>query len=244
MKMTKRKTHLSKETLLVDKKRVSYTIRRSRKSRHIRLAITPYGIITLALPWQVSVETGRQFMTDKIAWLKKIISQTKIPRPRKKLLSGLLLPCLGKTYTLIVHIKSDRKRASLVADNTTITITCMAQPQVRPCLEKWYRQAMQIYSGEKATVFSNQLNTGQAKVRAMQATTRWGSCSLKTRTIAINWRLALAPLPILDYVIAHEVAHLRHQNHSKKFWDTVALLYPNHKHARHWLKTHGATLLL
>ncbi|MHB1392929.1 MAG: M48 family metallopeptidase [Clostridia bacterium] len=71
--------------------------------------------------------------------------------------------------------------------------------------------------------------------------TRWGSCSSKGN-LNFNWRLVMAPEWVLDYVVVHELAHLKHMNHSKEFWDTVAIYIPEYKKAVAWLKENGGTL--
>ena len=91
-------------------------------------------------------------------------------------------------------------------------------------------------AGEVAR-YAGQLGIPTPTVRLMKAKTRWGSCSLKTKKVAINERLALAPLAVMKYVIAHEVAHLVYPNHSKKFWLVVASLCGDYKQQRAFLKT-------
>lgn len=93
------------------------------------------------------------------------------------------------------------------------------------------------YISEQASSYARQLGIAVPAVRLMKAKTRWGSCSLKTRKVAINERLGLAPLSMLRYVIAHEVAHLVYPNHSKKFWAVVGNLCGDYKSPRVFLKT-------
>ena len=73
--------------------------------------------------------------------------------------------------------------------------------------------------------------------------TRWGSCS-KQRNLSFNWRLVMAPLPVIDYVVAHELAHLVEMNHSRKFWALVEQIYPGYSLHRAWLKENGRLLTL
>jgi predicted metal-dependent hydrolase len=93
------------------------------------------------------------------------------------------------------------------------------------------------YIGEQVAEYAEKLGLPMPRIRLMKAKTRWGSCSLKTRKIALNERLALAPAIVMNYVIAHEVAHLRYGNHSKKFWALVAGLCGDYKESRAFLKT-------
>ena len=78
-------------------------------------------------------------------------------------------------------------------------------------------------------------------MKITSAKTRWGSCTSK-RNLNFTYRLILAPQKVIDYVIVHELCHLRQMNHSKKFWDEVATIMPDYKVQEHWLKEHGASI--
>ena len=86
------------------------------------------------------------------------------------------------------------------------------------------------------------LGVGPRRMTLRDTTTRWGSCS-SSGALNFSWRLVMAPPHVLDYLAAHEVAHLRHMNHSTAFWATTAQLIPDYKRAEAWLKVHGVELM-
>lgn len=107
------------------------------------------------------------------------------------------------------------------------------QIDVRAC-----RQKAQELIPERVAYYSNLTGISYLRVKINSAKKRWGSCSAKGN-LNFSWRLALAPLEVIDYVVIHELAHIIHRNHSKRFWALVAKLYPNYKECRKWLKLEG-----
>lgn len=112
---------------------------------------------------------------------------------------------------------------------------------LRDAYETWLRDKALIFVNDRAPYYERLLGVHAAKVRIGHQKTRWGSCS-SHGTISINVRLMLAPIEVMDYVIAHEWAHLIHFDHSKAFWSTLASVYPDVENAMAWLKRHGHTL--
>jgi len=107
-------------------------------------------------------------------------------------------------------------------------------------LQQAKKQAKALFE-EESRLYSSQMNCGYTKLRLSSAKTRWGSCS-SNGTISINFSLYFAPIEIRHYVIIHELAHVKHQNHSSRFWNFVARFDPNWKTHRGWLKQHGSWL--
>jgi predicted metal-dependent hydrolase len=113
----------------------------------------------------------------------------------------------------------------------------------RPAIERFYRRAARAEITprvDRAAELAN-VRYGGLSIRAQR--TRWGSCS-STGHMSFNWRLLLAPEPVLDYVIWHEVCHLQILDHSRRFWDLLERHWPRYRQDRDWLRRHGATLVL
>jgi len=107
-------------------------------------------------------------------------------------------------------------------------------------VEEYKRQA-KAYIVPKVEEYALKFGFDYNKIRITSAITRWGSCSSK-RNLNFSYRLILAPKEAVDYVIVHELCHLRQMNHSKKFWDEVGKIMPNYKLQEKWLKQHGYKL--
>jgi predicted metal-dependent hydrolase len=100
---------------------------------------------------------------------------------------------------------------------------------------KWYReQALRILT-ERTLMMANRENFSFHSIRINNAKKQWGSCS-RDNKLAYSWRLIMAPLSVIDYVIVHELVHTIHHNHSKRFWQKVSSIVPNHKEYRRWLR--------
>ena len=108
-------------------------------------------------------------------------------------------------------------------------------------LESWYKQQARKIILERVHHYARVGEYTYQSVSLMSATTRWGSCSAR-KNLNFNWKLVMAPLEVLDYVVCHELAHLVELNHSRDFWERVRKIFPLYRQYRTWLKRHGHTL--
>jgi predicted metal-dependent hydrolase len=106
---------------------------------------------------------------------------------------------------------------------------------MRDAVQSWLQQQARLLFAERIPVYAQRLGQGPVRWRLSSARTRWGSCSADG-SIRLNWRLVHFPPDIVDYVIAHELAHLREMNHGPRFWATVGSLFPEFERARDWLR--------
>lgn len=105
-------------------------------------------------------------------------------------------------------------------------------------LEDWYRERAREVLTERARHWSQLIGVRYRRISVKDQRTLWGSCS-KSGNLNFNWRLIMAPLAVLDYLVIHELSHLREMNHSKRFWRLVSTCCPDHKTPRRWLREHG-----
>lgn len=109
-------------------------------------------------------------------------------------------------------------------------------------LEAWYRAEARRILPKRIGHFARQMEVQPRGLRISSARTRWGSCSARD-SLNFSWRLVLAPLPVLDYVVVHELAHIPHKNHGQRFWHKVAKTMPDFESHKKWLRQHGAELM-
>ncbi|MBI3739380.1 MAG: M48 family metallopeptidase, partial [Chloroflexi bacterium] len=134
------------------------------------------------------------------------------------------------------------QRPSLKFDNG-FHLSQTAQKRGEQVFTRWYKKrAFEIIS-ERVDQYARQYGFEPKKVKITSARTRWGSCS-PDRTLNFTWRLVMAPLEVIDYVVVHELVHLRVKNHSKRFWKAVESIFPEYKPQRKWLREHGEKLTL
>ena len=117
------------------------------------------------------------------------------------------------------------------------------QPRAREIFIKWYKQQARQIITDRVDFFAQKHAFNYAKIRLSSARTRWGSCSSRG-TLSFTWRLVMAPMEIIDYVVIHELVHLEIQNHSSSFWKKVQEYLPDFKKKRAWLKEYGCLLNL
>jgi len=116
-------------------------------------------------------------------------------------------------------------------------------PEQREGLERRYRQAAKEYIPKRTAYYAKIIGVTYERIRIAGPKTRWGSCSSKG-TLSFNWKLMLAPPKVLDYVVVHELCHIKEMNHSPRFWKLVEEIMPDYKEYRTWLKENGNTLQL
>lgn len=144
---------------------------------------------------------------------------------------------LGKSYPL--EIRHNQKNLLELEDKFYFALSKTAN--VKTYLTSWYKQQANKIIGERVTYYAKIAGVTYKSVAITSAETRWGSCS-NQQTLNFNWRLIMAPLEVVDYVVAHELAHLTELNHSINFWETVRKMYPLYRQYRTWLKRHGEML--
>ncbi|HMV29526.1 MAG TPA: M48 family metallopeptidase, partial [Anaerolineales bacterium] len=134
------------------------------------------------------------------------------------------------------------QRPALKFDSRFILSTS-ARERGEQAFTKWYKtQALTIFT-ERVNHYANLHGLIPKEVKVNSAKTRWGSCT-SAGTLNFTWRLVMAPLEVIDYVVLHELAHLKVKNHSPRFWKLVESLCPDFKHHRKWLRDHGETMTL
>lgn len=110
-------------------------------------------------------------------------------------------------------------------------------------LELWLREKAREAICERAEEYSKLIGVCYSNIRIKDTKTRWGSCSSKGN-LNFSWRIIMAPVVVMDYIIIHELCHLRHMNHSKEYWKTVEQYMPDYKQYKEWLKVNGAKLCI
>jgi predicted metal-dependent hydrolase len=215
---------------------ISYLLER-RSRRTIGLKITADGLVVHA-PKRIFDHQLNQILQEKSHW---ILTKLKAREANKvatiKWLDGEHLLLLGNDIQLSIAQGSTNKAAVLEQYKLTI-----AQPdpqnEALTCRKviAWYKKQAQLDFSRRLEVFATKLGVVTPPLTLSSAKSRWGSCNSRGE-IRLNWRLLQAPPHIINYVICHELAHLKQMNHSAKFWAVVESLFPNYKLAEKELKT-------
>lgn len=218
----------------------------TRTSRKASIAIeVKAGAIRVLAPKQTSELEIQKLLERKQSWIaKKLAELSKRPKPRAIVFTdGATLPWLGDVLTLHITIGREAKREGHqlkigVAYDKKENTKAICQAVLR-----WYRQAALEWLQRQTEVIAARLGIvhGQVKIRDYKA--RWGSCSSQG-DITYNWRLIMAPQDVIEYVIVHELCHIREHNHSRRFWAHVEAALPDYKRHQGWLRANGDSLTL
>jgi predicted metal-dependent hydrolase len=211
------------------------------KRKTIALIIERDGSFTVRAPMRaphIAIET---FIQQKTDWITRTREKLKSIRPTlgKQYTDGEKFLFLGSSFDLILV---GPQKPSLRFDSG-FTLSRAAQSKGGLVFTRWYKaRALEVIS-ERVKHYSQQYDFTPKQVKITSAKTRWGSCS-PSGTLNFTWRLVMAPLDVIDYVVVHELAHLRVKDHSNKFWKVVGSIYPEYKKQRRWLRENGEKLNL
>jgi len=220
-----------------------YTITRS-KRKTVSLIVERSGAIRVLAPLKFPDKSIIQFITDKQNWIRKkrheLIAH-QIQKPTLK--EGSTIEFMGGTLRISYHVvqKKSDEFICCVDDVIHYNRRDFSYDAMLEDTERWYRQQAMILFYERVAYFNAFLDRKPTKISIKTQHKRWGSCTSKGH-ILLNWRLILAPIEAIDYVILHELCHLYHMNHSKQFWDLVSKMDPHYAEKRLWLKKHGAII--
>jgi hypothetical protein len=214
---------------------VAYHLRRSQR-RTIGLSIDQRGL-RVGAPKAARLGDIENLIRQHGQWvLAKLANWRERPPPEKlEITDGSEISVLGQKLAITVT-PIGRARWQWIGDK--LHLWPSATTDARQLLEKAIREKARDVFLERLAVYAPLLGVAVPPLRLSSARTRWGSCS-HHGGIALNWRLLFMPLPIVDYVVCHELAHLKEMNHSPRFWSVVAALCPDWKARRLELRTQG-----
>ncbi|WP_189047500.1 M48 family metallopeptidase [Aliidongia dinghuensis] len=214
-------------------------MRVSPRARRMALRLHPaVDSVELVLPAGASLAVALGFLDGKRGW---IAAQVARMPPRLPFVDGATIPVLGQGRELVLHELDRGRRPVFRLTQTQIEVTGDTGSLARRTRTGLAELARGMLA-DKTRTLARRLDKTVARVSVGDPHSRWGSCA-SSGNIRYSWRLILAPEPIMDYVVAHEVAHLAEMNHSQHFWRLVADLDPGHDQARAWLKRNGPQLL-
>ncbi|MGH2876332.1 MAG: M48 family metallopeptidase [Solirubrobacteraceae bacterium] len=214
---------------------IPYRIRRSERARRVRVTVDMTGV-EVVLPRRAAEHEAAAAVRELAPWIERRLREREAARAAVAA-RGDAVPYLGGLLT--VRAEPGRARVGRRGDELLVP----AGAQRVAALESWYRRAAR----EEVTVRLDRAcalaGTAYTRLTIRGQRTRWASCS-RAGAMSFNWRLLLAPAPVLDYVVWHEVCHLEVPDHSPRFWALVARRCPEYTRWAAWLRRHGQTLVL
>lgn len=230
-----------------------YHLRRSERAKKTRIVVTATKIEVVAPP-KVSELRIKAFVDSQQDWiretLKRIQHRTSLVNALAppEYIDGASVPYQGNKIPLTIKPTSAKTlRLQLLSDQQFMVYLPAARQEngsdlIRQALERWMKQQARQQATQLITKHGGKHQLTPRSLRIKTQKSRWGSCGPKN-DINLNWLLMLAPPAILEYVVVHELCHIKHKNHSKDFWQLVSEHMPDYSLHRHWLKQHGASLM-
>lgn len=206
-------------------------IRSGRKS--VALVVTAEAKLIVRAPYRTSLRYIEDLVRKKEKWITQKQQAAMLRNEThkfKRTAAGEEFPFLGELYTLEL-----REGKSLVElQHGKLMLQLKAAEDAEPLLEAWYRKQAKFVLAERTAYYSKMTGLHPKSISITGARRRWGSCGPEN-TLNFTWRLTMAPLHIIDYVVVHELAHIQFKNHSADFWKRVASILPEYKKCRRWL---------
>ncbi|WP_150670589.1 M48 family metallopeptidase [Pandoraea anhela] len=228
--------------IMLDGHALYYRFKRSSR-RTIGFMIDESGLAVTAPRWvtiadvEAAVVEKKRWIFSKIAEFRERAARRVIPRVTW--IDGATLPYLGHTLTVRLGGRAGAAQYDIHTHTLWLDLPPQAAPeQMRDRVQGWLQQEARKLFTTRLEVYGERLGVRYTALGLSSATTRWGSCSADGR-IRLNWRLIHFPLGVIDYVVAHELAHLKEMNHGPRFWQAVASIFPEFETARDTLKSHA-----
>ncbi len=209
---------------------IDYLLVRRRGRRGVGLKVDEGGL-TVSAPLTMPRSRVEALARESERWIvRKIAEWSTRQVPPHAWRHGAPLHFLGEIVTLAI-VPGKRSHVELAGGELRVTARTGEEGEIRRAVVRWYRRAAHEWLGERTRLLSERAAIAPPKVMISSAMARWGSCNTR-REVRLAWRLVKAPLHLVDYVICHELAHLRHMNHSPRFWAEVERQSPDYKRLR------------
>jgi len=231
---------------------IAYQIRRSGRAQKTRIVVSA-GKIEVVAPLTIPEQRIHAFVTAQQAWIRDALNRVRqrarnIPSLAPAVYTdGALVPFQGRQVPLSVKPTSaNRLRVQFTGERFMVyfpeAMADSGSERIKTALESWMKLQARQLAEQWIDKHSPTHRLVPRGLRIKTQKSRWGSCG-PHNDINLNWLLILAPPPIMEYVVVHELCHIRHKNHSRDFWQLVAAHLPDYLQHRQWLKQHGAGLM-
>jgi len=221
-------------------------IRSKKRKKTMTLKIRHDGNVVIYAPHSTSNREIERFFYEKKKWISTKLAEKKaydeFKDRRHTLSEGDTFLYLGRLYPISIHDHDGNyPPLQLLFGNFLLRRDRMSD--ARALFIKWYKERAEEEITKRVIFYSRKLKLYPRAVRITNARTRYGSCSSNNR-LSFSWRIIMAPYPVIDYVIIHELIHIREKNHSKRFWKAITDILPDCRERRAWLKEKGPFLFI
>lgn len=233
--MTKRAVHtVEAGSIDLGGRSLPVTVRVDRRAKRLIMRVDPSGRVRITCPHKRDIGAALAMAENRRDWIGSRLDEMPTPLP---FLPGVRIPVLGRER-LIIH--RPNQIAPQLEDNALVIGGPIGRNPSASVIRLLKRE-VQTFCRRRAEMKATMIGVEIGRVRVRDMKSRWGSCSSKG-DLTFNWRLAHAPLAVVNYVVAHEVAHRRHMDHSSAFWNLVDVMCPEYRNHECWLRDEGRIL--
>jgi predicted metal-dependent hydrolase len=225
---------------------IAYDVVYSRKRKTISIAVYPSGEVRVSAPQRVSQAEVRRLVAEKGSWIDKKLREYRaegVHDATKKYVDGEAFLYLGKEYLL--HLAAGDHGPLVTLDDRRLNVVLppvipggLQSEMAREAVFEWYRFHAEMTVEKAMGPYCRRLGILPPSYKVKNLSKRWGSCTARN-DLNFNAKIAMAPLPQLEYVVAHELCHVKVKDHSPRFWSLMEAVMPDYKVAKNALRKDG-----
>ena len=233
-------------------KRISFKIERSNRRKTVGIYVGLKGDVLVRCPQFLKEDKIEEVVRKRTRWIiekQELIKNHSLLWPAKEFVSGEAFPYLGRQYRLkVIKSASKEEECKLINGRLLVGINGDLSSEeikgtIKETLMGWYIERAKEKIPERVKLYARQIGEWPEKLEIKDHKRRWGSCS-RNGIVRFNWKIILASVTILDYLIVHELCHLIHDHHSAEFWQKVQTIIPDYAKRRHTLKEYSLHLAI
>lgn len=229
-------------------------IQKTRRKKTIGFRVMADGTVQVSVPKHCSQDDIHVWIARKKTWIARhlrLLQQRAVLAPARQYRNGEYFYVLDQAYPLQqlplqpsgTLVRLTEKSMDVYTGDLANLTQQMLQEQIKHRITSWYQETAQNMLTARTLYFAQKLQCQPRKILVKAYKSRWGCCSMD-QTISYNRNIIMAPQKVIDYVIVHELCHIRHHHHGKSFWQAVAQAMPDYSSSRVWLKEHGYRLFI
>lgn len=221
---------------------IEFTVTYS-KRKTIEIGVEPPNAVSVVAPEEIDDDILIKHVKSKAKWIVQKLYEIKEIQSQhidREYVNGEAFMYLGRNYSLLIIEDELLKKplTKLYQGKFVITSPTKDQVELKASMEEWYRQKTLEKVHERIGYYQRYFDIEPIDVKVKEQKKRWASCTSK-RELLFNWRCAMAPAWVLDYIVVHEMSHMIVMDHSKAFWSLVEHIMPDYEKRREWLKNYG-----
>ena len=223
---------------------MQYTVIRKDKRKTASVSVAPDNSVSIIAPQELSEDEIAKIVKRKHQWIlnkKALNNEVRKPGKPKEYVSGEAFSYLGRNYRLKV-IRGNSESIQCRNGRFCVEVSKNADSAlIRNLLIDWYKTHALAKFKQRARRYADLLDVTPKSLKTGDFKRQWGSC-YQDQTVILNWRVIMAPISIVDYVVAHELCHLIHHDHSREFWNLLQKIMPDYQQRKDYLRINGPYL--